>query len=201
MYLQKGFVKLESLQLYLPMKQSINDFLPNTNFECELDELFIGVCLRELLKSAEFETGAPISIVHFTDVWSFISDALDNRTDNSISDAIVDEFHSKFVSALFNRIVEHAIFDNLRQLYSQYLSDEDYSALDPKRKYVQDLFSNISTFRLSFMEFVGVVDVYEDYDEKGLATIYKDVELALVARDVEGALELLMMEVFGVREF
>ncbi len=85
-------------------------------------------------------------------------------------------------------------------------------------KYVQDLFSNISTFRLSLtdfisrlpdyessaarvMEFVGVVDVYEDYDEKGLATIYKDVELALVARDVEGALELLMMEVFGVREF
>ncbi len=200
------------------MKSNINDFLPNTNFECDLDELFIGVCLRELLKASEFETGASVSIVHFTDVWSYISDSLENRTDNLISDTIVHEFYIEFADALFNRIVSSPIFDNLRRWYSQYISDDDHSTLDPKRKYVQDLFSNIGTLRLSLidflttlpkydssssrvMEFVGVIDVYEDYPEERLARLFKDAELALMAGDVEGALELVMMEVFGVAEF
>lgn len=200
------------------MKSNINEFLPNTNFECDLDELFIGVCLREVLKSAEYETDSALTIVHFTDVWSYISDALEHRADNLISDAIVHEFYTKFVDGLFNRIVSHPIFDNLRQWYSQYLSDEDYTALDPRKKYVQDLFTNIGTLQLSLMdfltrlpdyestaarvmEFVGVVDVYEDYDEEILATLFKDVELALMAGDVEGALELVSMEMFGVTEF
>jgi len=200
------------------MKFNINDFLPNTSFECDYDELLIGICIKALLKDSEFQTGQTRSVGHFSDVWCYVYDTLINREGYLISDSIVHEFNSKFTQALFDHIAIHSIFDNLKQGYSQYLSDEDYKALDPKRKFIQDLFTNTGTLRLSLfdfltrlsdyqssaarvMDFVGVVDVYEVYDEQRLEALYKDIELALMAGDVEGALQLVMMEIFGVREF
>lgn len=207
------------------MVLEINDFLPETAFKCDLDDLFVGVCITKLLSrfppaGTDLKTDdlVAISTRDFSDKWCYIADSLANRTDNDISDRVIQEFNELFASRLFSLIMQLPIVDGLYYNFNEDLTTEEYLALSEKEQFIHDQLQNIDTLQFSIksflqrlpefdsdpskvMDFVGHVNLDDDYNEDHIKNLYREIEAALVLYDVEKAVQLALVSLFGVPEF